>query len=206
MTELFCSFQDLYFPIEQDIQLQLMVPVVHVPTSYFEIFRYVETFWIDTFYSNVLNRLMVRVEIQPLSMEEQTLKWEEIIKIKLSNLFGLSIQEVGPVSILPKVLWLATVSSCRTTTLVHVERTYSSNGPTGSASAAKTPLLGTTWYKDPPIVELFFLDHLGLRYTTTLYGSWTYGLSTQLEKFDIDSISEYITRRYQYGWLRTVAG
>jgi hypothetical protein len=95
-------------------------------------------------YSNVLNRLMVRVEIQLLSKEEQTLRWEETTKIKLSNLFGLSIQEVGPVSMLLKGLWLATVSSCRTTTLVRAERTYSNNGPTGSASAAKTPSLGIT--------------------------------------------------------------
>jgi hypothetical protein len=87
---------------------------------------------------------MGRVEIYLLSVEEQILRWEEITKIKLSNLFGLSIQEVGPVSMLLKVLWLAPVSSCRTTTLVHVERIYSNNGPTGSASAAKTPLLGIT--------------------------------------------------------------
>ena len=87
---------------------------------------------------------MVGVEIQPLSMEEQTLRWGEITKIKLSNLFGLSIQEAGPVSISLMVLWLATVSLCRTTTLVHVERTYTDNGPTGSASVAKTPLLGIT--------------------------------------------------------------
>ena len=144
ITELFCSFQDLYSPIKQDIQLQWMVPVLHVPTSFFEISRYIETFWIHTFHSNALNRLRVHVEIQPLSREEQTLRWEEITKIKLSNLFDLPIQEVGPVSIFLKVLWLATVSLCRTMTLVRVERTYSSNGPMGSASAAKTPLLGIT--------------------------------------------------------------
>ena len=96
------------------------------------------------FHSNVLNRLMVLVEFQLLSMEEQTLRWEETIKIKLSNLFGLSILEVGLVSILLKVLWLATMSSCRTTILVHVEQTYSNNGPMGSALAAKTQLLGIT--------------------------------------------------------------
>ena len=157
--------------MEQDIQLRWMVPVVHVPTSCFEISRYVETFRIHNFHSNVLNRLMVRVEIQPLSTEEQTLRWEEITKIKLSNLFGLSIQEVGPVSMLPKVLLLATVSLCRTTTLVHVERTYSNNGPMGSASAAKTPLLGITWYKGLPTAGSFCLDHLDHRYITTLYGS-----------------------------------
>ena len=123
------------------------------------------------FHSNVLYRLMARVEIQLLSMGEQTLRWEETIKIKLSNLFGLSIQEGGPVSILLKVLSLATVSSCKTTTLVHAERTYSNNGPTGLASAAKTPLLGITWCKGPPTVELFYLDHPDLRYTTTPYGS-----------------------------------
>ena len=87
---------------------------------------------------------MVRVETQPLSMEEQTLRWEEITKIRLSNLFGLSIRRVGLVSMLLKVLWLATVSLCRTTTLVHVEQTYTDNGPMGSASAAKIPLLGIT--------------------------------------------------------------
>ena len=59
-------------------------------------------------------------------------------------MFGLSIQEVGPVSMLLKALWLATVSSCKTTTLVLVERTYTDNGLTGSASAAKTPLSGIT--------------------------------------------------------------
>ena len=157
--------------MEQDIQLRWMVPVVHVPTSHFEIFRYVETFWIHNFHFKLLNRLMVGVEIQPLSMEEQTLRWGEITKIKLLNLFGLLIHEVGLVSISLKVLWLATVSLCRTTTLVRVERTYSNNGPTGSASAAKTLLLGITWYKGPPMAELFCLDHLDHRYTTTLYGS-----------------------------------
>ena len=145
MTELSWSFQGLYSPMVQDIQLQWMVPVVHVPTSHFEISRYVETSWIYTIYSNVLNRLTVRVELQPLSMEEQILRWEEITKIKLSNLFGLSIQEVGPVSMLLKVLlWVATMSPCRTTTSVLVVRTYPNNGPTGSASVAEIPLSGIT--------------------------------------------------------------
>ena len=84
------------------------------------------------------------MEIQRLSLEGQTLRWGEITKIKLSNLFGLPIQEVGPASMSLKVVWLATAPSCRTTTSVLVERTHSNNGPTESASAAKTPLLGTT--------------------------------------------------------------
>ena len=144
MTELLYSFQDLYSPMVQVIQLPWMVRVVHVPTSFFEISRYVETFRIHNLQANVLNRLMVRVEIQRPSLEEQTLRWGEITRVKLSNLFGLSIQEVGPVSMLLKVVWLATVSSCKTTTLVLVERTYTDNGLTGSASAAKTPLSGIT--------------------------------------------------------------
>jgi hypothetical protein len=100
--------------------------------------------WMRAFHSNVLNRLMVRVEIRRLSLEEQTLRWGETTKIKLSNLFGLPTQEVGPAFTSLKVLWLATMSSCKTTTLVHVELIYSNNGPTESASAAKTLLLEIT--------------------------------------------------------------
>ena len=87
---------------------------------------------------------MVRVELRLQSLEEQTLRWEVITEIKLSNLFGLSIQGVGPASMSLKVVWLAIMSSCKTTTLVLVVRTCSSNGPMGSASVAEIPLLGIT--------------------------------------------------------------
>ena len=83
---------------------------------------------------NVLNRSMVCVEEHPLStLEGQTLRWEEVTQIKLLNLFGLSIQEVGPASMSQRELWLARMSWCRTMISVPVDKTISKNGPTESA-------------------------------------------------------------------------
>jgi hypothetical protein len=91
--------------MDKDIQLLWTVHVAHVRVSDFEISRYVHV-WIHTccFSFNVLNRLMVRVEVHPLPKEEETLRWGEITQIKLLNMFGLTIQEAGPVSMLMRVL------------------------------------------------------------------------------------------------------
>ena len=119
----------------------------------------------------VPNRSMVRAEVHLQSKEEQILRWEETTQIKLLNMFTPSIQGAGLVSMLLRVLSLATMSWSRTMTLVLVERTNSNSGLTGSASVAKIPLLGITWYKVPPMAESFSLDHLEVKYTITPYGS-----------------------------------